>query len=333
VLEDNTLQQAAPIYDRIFKRVIEKLEANSQWSIVRTNQQFFEFLNNDFDELAEELGKGLLVSYLLAVDHTRTIVAEFAEGDDPENDREAEVAKVPSMTAGPIKLRFNVPPDEAIDYFKNKRVVTRKAFDKLADDARSSAFTVSGVYKQDVLDGFKDEIVKSLEVGTPQSEVIKRFKGILSGAYKSKQLGNFHLETIFRSNMALAYNTGRRRALEDTAEDLPFWQYHAVMDDRTRPEHAALHGIIFPANHEFWNSHFPPIGFNCRCTVTALDVIPEDYDKSKPNGENNIFYDDKDMPVKAEIDAKVYDLTVVKFKGIPPNSTLRSVIESKVNQG
>lgn len=258
------------------------------------------------------LGDGLLASYLLATYHIRTPVIEFAEGDEDEE------AKTPSMTAGPVKLRFNVPPKEAIDYFKKKQVVTRKAFDKLADDARSSAFTVSGIYKQDVLNGFKEEIVKALEEGTAQGTIIKHLKGIMSGAYKSKQLGNYHLETIIRTNLQMAYGTGRRRALEDAADDLPYWQYHAVMDDRVRPTHAALNGLILPANHPFWNDHFPPWGFSCRCAVQATDEKPEGYTHNNPSGEAEIFYDDKGNPAKAEIGTSVYDLAAEgNFQGVP----------------
>ncbi len=278
--------------------------------------------------MAEALGDGLLAAYLLAVAHTRTMVIEFAEGD-VESDKEDDAAKTPLMTAGSVKLRFNIPPAEAINYFKQKQVVTRKVFDSLADDARSSAFTVSGIYRQDVLDGFKGEIVKSLEEGTPQSKVIKRFKGIMSGAYKSKQLGNYHLETIFRVNTGLAYGTGRRRALEDVADDLPFWQYHAVMDDRTRPTHAALNGLILPANHPFWNDHFPPWEFCCRCAVTATYEIPDGYSHNNPSGEAEIFYDGKGNPAKAEIGTSVYDLAADgKFQGVPPQGSLKEAIEA-----
>jgi uncharacterized protein with gpF-like domain len=35
------------------------------------------------------------------------------------------------------------------------------------------------------------------------------------------------------------------------------------MDDRTRLAHAALNGMILPADHEFWRDHVPPWGFNC----------------------------------------------------------------------
>jgi uncharacterized protein with gpF-like domain len=250
--------------------VIEKLEASGQRLEARVSDSFFEFLNDDFDALAEVLGKGLLASYLLALDQvmaeTRRGRAEFAEGDDPENAdaNKPDAVQAETMTAGPVKLRFNVPPDEAIDYFKSKRIVTRKAFDKLAEDARASAFTVSRIYKQDVLDGFKSEITKSLEEGTAQGTVIKRFKEILSGAgYKGERmLGNFHLETIFRSNMQMAYGVGRRRALEEVADDLPYWTYHDVGDDRVRPQHHALNGVTLPAKHEFWNTHFCPWDFN-----------------------------------------------------------------------
>lgn len=278
------------------------------------------------------VGKGLLASYLLGLSQVRTQTVEFAEGDDPQPDEGevADAAKAETMTAGGVKLRFNVTPDEAIDYFKSKRIVTRKAFDKLAEDARASAFTVSGVYKKDVLGAFKDEITGALEQGTAQGKVIKRFKEILKGA-GDEMLGNFHLETVFRVNSQMAYGTGRRRALEEVAEDLPFWVYHAVMDDRVRPTHAALNNLVLPANHPFWTDHYPPWGFNCRCSVTATDEIPEGYEHSNPSGEagTTIFYDKAGMPAKAEIGTSVYDLAAEgNFQGVPPQGGLKEVIEA-----
>lgn len=65
----------------------------------------------------------------------------------------------------------------------------------------------------------------------------------------------------------------RRRGLESVAGDLPLLEYHAVRDDRTRPAHAALNGMILVADQEVWHDHFPPWGFNCRCTITATDEV------------------------------------------------------------
>jgi hypothetical protein len=102
-----------------------------------------------------------------------------------------------------------VPPEEAIDYFRRKRVVTRKAFDDLEAEARSAAFTVSGVYKKDILEAFKEEIAQGLESGASQKAVVKGLKEILAGA-GHRELGDFHLETIVRLNCRAAYQCGRK---------------------------------------------------------------------------------------------------------------------------
>jgi SPP1 gp7 family putative phage head morphogenesis protein len=276
---------------------------------------FFEIkFTGQFDAIALVLGDALLASYLLALDQVSGEIqsGEFAEGDDE-------------------LFNFDLPPEEAIKYFRDKRVVTSKKFNDLREEARSAAFTVGGIYEQEVLEGFKEEIARSLEEGIPQRETIKRFREILDGA-GHKQLGAFHLETIFRTNMQMAYGVGRRQALEGVADDLSLWEYHAVLDDRTRPTHAALDGLILPATHEFWNDHYPPWGFNCRCTVTARPTMPDSYDHSNPSGSAEIAYDKKGNPAKAEVGTSVVDLNVGKFKGVPPQGGLKSTIEDAVGR-
>lgn len=50
----------------------------------------------------------------------------------------------------------------------------------------------------------------------------------------------------------------------------PYWQYLAVMDNRVRPSHAILHEKVYPADHPFWDTNYPPNGFRCRCAVVTL---------------------------------------------------------------
>jgi SPP1 gp7 family putative phage head morphogenesis protein len=238
---------------------------------------------------------------------------EFAEGDDEE------------------LFNFDLPPEEAIKYFRDKRVVKSKEFNDLKDEARSSAFTIGGNYRDDVLEGFKSEITRALEEGTPQRETIKKFREILDGA-GHKQLGAVHLETIFRTNIQMAYGVGRRRALEGVADVLPLWEYHAVLDDRTRPTHAAVSGIILPANHDFWRDHFPPWGFNCRCSVSATGDYPANYNHSNPSGSYEIAYDKSGNPAKAEVGTSVIDLKVGKFTGVPPQGGLQNTIEESATR-
>ena len=58
--------------------------------------------------------------------------------------------------------------------------------------------------------------------------------------------------------------------IESVKGDLPYLRYVAVLDQRTRPEHMAWHGTVLPVDHPFWQSHYPPNGWYCRCTVQQL---------------------------------------------------------------
>ena len=54
----------------------------------------------------------------------------------------------------------------------------------------------------------------------------------------------------------------------------PYWQYMTMEDEAVRDEHAALDGLILPANSPFWQDHYPPWDWGCRCQV--VPVTPDD---------------------------------------------------------
>ncbi len=176
-----------------------------------------------------------------------------------------------------------------------------------------------------MLNGFKSEITDALESGQTQKFITKQFKDILDGA-GHPELGDWHLESVVRSNMMTAYGVGHRKALEESADDLPFWEYSAVGDDRTRPTHRALDGIIYPANDPFWDEHFPPWGFNCRCSVIARIDMPDGYDHSRPNKDTTIAFDKDGLPAKAEYLTQVVDLKATKFVGVPKTTNLETAL-------
>lgn len=78
------------------------------------------------------------------------------------------------------------------------------------------------------------------------------------------------LRTAYTTTLHTAYNQGARERANESADDLPYWIYDAVDDAVVRPSHAALDGIIRRADDQFWKTHMPPNGFNCRCTFRAL---------------------------------------------------------------
>lgn len=51
---------------------------------------------------------------------------------------------------------------------------------------------------------------------------------------------------------------------------LPLLQYDTAGDNRVRASHASLDGITLPIADPFWQSHYPPWEWACRCTVRQL---------------------------------------------------------------
>jgi SPP1 gp7 family putative phage head morphogenesis protein len=70
--------------------------------------------------------------------------------------------------------------------------------------------------------------------------------------------------------------------------------YDAVNDKRTRPEHAAIDGVVEPVDSPFWDTHYPPNGWNCRCTVTQVEkgtkgtTMPKDVPANPSLFQNNV---------------------------------------------
>lgn len=100
------------------------------------------------------------------------------------------------------------------------------------------------------------------------------------GVAEKVQLGSmYRLKTIYSVNMQTAYQTGRYKTQYENVDNRPYWEYVAVMDASTRPEHAMLNGLIYRYDDPFWQSFYPPNGWRCRCRVNALS----DYNLQKKN--------------------------------------------------
>lgn len=82
----------------------------------------------------------------------------------------------------------------------------------------------------------------------------------------------FKIETIFRTQAALAYSAGRWQSDNSPAIQEILWgyKYITVGDSRVRPAHRVLDGVTLPKEDEFWLYFWPPNGWNCRCSVISL---------------------------------------------------------------
>lgn len=180
-----------------------------------------------------------------------------------------------------------LPPKEAVAYFRAKgHNITWNWYEQLTE-AHARAFTVAKAVRLDVLNTIRDEVDRAVHDGITRQEFTRTLAPRLQklgwwgkqivvdtqGNAKEIELGSpRRLATIYNVNMRTAYNSGRYAQMMNNAEAYPFWQYVAVMDGRTRPAHAALNGMVFRYDDPFWQTHYPPNGWSCRCRVRALSA-------------------------------------------------------------
>ena len=130
---------------------------------------------------------------------------------------------------------------------------------------RSEAFIVAGITADDALNTLKSEAEKAFKEGITFSEWKKEIK--LKGFDPENP---YYLRTNFNTAVNNAYLAGEYNQAMQNIDILPYFRYVAVMDDRVRDEHAELHGTVLPKNDPFWDTYYPPNGWNCRCGVEEL---------------------------------------------------------------
>lgn len=174
------------------------------------------------------------------------------------------------MKTMPLEVGPN-QPKAALEFWKGKAQLSPAEFAGLTHAARARAFSVAGIAKMDQIGEIHAALQSALEKGETLQQFKKRLRPLLEQkGWTGKKA--WRVENIYRTNMQSAYMAGRYQALSKTAKRRPYWRYLAVADSRTRPTHRALNGKVFPHDHEFWNTWFPPNGFMCRCTVQSLSA-------------------------------------------------------------
>jgi SPP1 gp7 family putative phage head morphogenesis protein len=140
---------------------------------------------------------------------------------------------------------------------------------RLAKDLQQNIYRFSGAktYQQTL------QLNKLLVGENGEARTYGQFKKEASkvlDTFNSNYLAAEYQRTVAGSQNAIFWDK-----IEETKHLLPYLQYETVGDQRVRPTHQALDGIVRKVDDPFWLSYMPPNGWNCRCTVLQLEEAEE----------------------------------------------------------
>lgn len=185
----------------------------------------------------------------------------------------------------PTVASWDMEPEQALRYFRAKGLRPTFNWQEMVGEEHARAFTVAKMMDTDLLATVQESLQDAMAAGVPfkawQDQLVpmlqakgwwgKQAVTAPDGSTINAQLGSpARLQTIYRSNMQAAYAAGQWDDIMDQADLAPFLMYDAVDDGRTRPEHRAWDGVVLPVDDPWWKTHYPPNGWNCRCSVVQL---------------------------------------------------------------
>lgn len=177
-----------------------------------------------------------------------------------------------------------LPFEEAMRAFERRapHLVPTDRWTAMWQEEHATAFTVARSVGYDILGDIADELKKALAAGTTFEQFATNLKPMLQakgwwGPSQEDdgsvvQLGSMsRLKTIYDTNLRVSYSAGAWERAQRTKSALPFMVYEGIRDGRQRPAHRAWTGTVKPVDDPWWNEHWPPCGWNCRCWVRQVN--------------------------------------------------------------
>lgn len=178
-------------------------------------------------------------------------------------------------------------PEEVTGYFDRKGSAPAFSWLDVWAEEHAYKFTVAKAVELDVLNAFRSSISDAISTGKGfdswkpmiEKELTKlgwwgpRLVTDPTGGDPEK-LVNFasdrRLRTIFWSNMNSARAAGQWERAQRSKKFLPYVLYMRTTSADPRQEHLAWVGLVLPIDDPFWNTHWPPNGWGCKCQVRTI---------------------------------------------------------------
>lgn len=167
---------------------------------------------------------------------------------------------------------FGVDPVEAIDYLRSKVRVPTRTWTDIWQAMHARAFVVAGAQSDALLADFHQAVTRAIAEGRTLEQFRVDFDRIVAEhGWSYRGTRNWRSRVIFQTNLRMAYAAGRWAQIQRVKKQRPWLRYVTMDDNRVRPVHASWHGVILHVDDPWWETHFPPNDWGCRCGVQSLN--------------------------------------------------------------
>ena len=181
---------------------------------------------------------------------------------------------------------FGLPPEKAVAFFRQKGYRVGFDYRDVWQREHQAGFTVAKAMQIDLLREIRMAVDTAIEAGTTFTDFKAGLMPLLvrrgwwgqarmadpvTGEMRRVQLGSpRRLKVIYDTNLRTAHAEGQWERIQAAKATLPYLMYDHTPRAHERPEHKAWDGLVLPADHAWWLSHYPIKAWGCKCRVIQL---------------------------------------------------------------
>ena len=204
------------------------------------------------------------------------------------------------MTPSEFAALHRLTPSEAVSYLQGRgQLAISYAWQDVWQAEHATQFTISRLARLDLIKAFQDAILASVQGDLSRRDYTRDLTALLKleGWWGTKdvvdpQTGDTvqttfdpaRLKLIYDVNTSQAYAAGAWERFDRNRATHPYLRYITKRDERVRASHRAWDNVTLPIDHPWWNTHYPPNGWRCRCRV--MNMTQAEYDAGHtPTGD------------------------------------------------
>lgn len=146
----------------------------------------------------------------------------------------------------------------------------------------------------------------------------------LTGTDQTIIVNERRLRTIYDTNVRMSMASGNWTKIQREKERFPYLRYLPSSSERKRPLHMEWYGVLLRVDHPWWQTHFPPNGWFCKChfeQVSDLMMRRKGWsitpDGQIPDGPP-VHFDPTTGSTRTSSDGKLQGAEIIVPAGIDP---------------